>query len=51
MKTSLLPVEYVRVAAQYTACSKFIGASANYDGMGRDARDNRALFLYIRGSY
>ncbi len=45
------PVQYVRVGVQYTAYSKFNGASDNYDGFGRNARDNNTLFLYVWGAY
>jgi hypothetical protein len=46
-----LPVQYVRVGVQYTAYNKFNGASDNYDGFGRNARDNNSLFFYIWGAY
>jgi hypothetical protein len=46
-----LPVQYVRIGAQYTAYNKFNGATTNYDGLGRNARDNNSLFLYIWGAY
>jgi hypothetical protein len=46
-----LPVQYVRVGVQYTAYNKFNGASTNYDGLGRNARDNNSLFVYIWGVY
>ena len=46
-----MPVQYVRVGAQYTAYSKFHGASDNYDGSGRNARDNNTLFFYVWGAY
>ena len=46
-----MPVQYVRVGAQYTAYSKFNGASDNYDGFGRNARDNNSLFFYVWGAY
>jgi hypothetical protein len=46
-----IPVQYVRVGAQYTAYSKFNGASDNYDGFGRNARDNNTLFLYVWAAY
>jgi len=46
-----LPVQYVRVGVQYTAYNKFNGASDNYDGFGRNARDNNTLFLYVWGAY
>jgi hypothetical protein len=41
-----LPVQNLRVGAQYTVYNKFNGASTNYDGFGRDASDNNTLFLY-----
>jgi hypothetical protein len=40
-----LPRRDVRIAAQYTTYRQFNGATANYDGFGRSARDNDALFL------
>ena len=46
-----MPVQYVRIGAQYTAYNKFNGASENYDGLGRNARDNNTLFLYVWGAY
>lgn len=39
------PWQNVQLRAQYTAYTKFDGASSNYDGFGRNARDNNALFL------
>ena len=39
------PWQNVQLRAQYTAYTKFNGASSNYDGFGRNARDNNALFL------
>ena len=41
-----LPLQNLRIGAQYTAYSKYNGASSNYDGFGRDASDNNTLFLY-----
>jgi hypothetical protein len=41
-----LPIQNLRLGAQYTAYDKFHGASSNYDGLGRDASDNNTLFLY-----
>ena len=41
-----LPLQNLRLGAQYTAYSKFNGASSNYDGLGRNASDNNTLFLY-----
>ncbi len=45
------PLQYVRVGIQYTAYSRFNGASTNYDGSGRNASDNNSLFLYFWGAY
>ena len=45
------PVQYIRIGAQYTSYSKYNGASTNYDGLGRDAKDNNTLFLYVWGAY
>lgn len=46
-----LPTQYARVGLQYTMFSKFLGASRNYDGWGRDAKDNDTLFFYVWGAY
>jgi hypothetical protein len=45
------PVQYVRLGAQATAYSKYNGASTNYDGFGRNAKDNNSLFFYVWGAY
>lgn len=45
------PIQYVRIGAQYTAYSKFNGASTNYNGLGRNARDNNSLFIYLWAAY
>jgi hypothetical protein len=45
------PVQYARVGLQYTWFNKFNGASSNYDGLGRSAKDNNSLFLYLWGAY
>jgi len=36
-----------RVGLQYTIYDKFNGAKRNYDGFGRNAHDNNALFLFL----
>ena len=46
-----MPIQYLRVGMQYTAYSRFNGASANYDGFGRNAHDNNSLFLYTWLAY
>lgn len=45
------PVQYMRVGAQYYAFNRFHGASDNYDGAGRNSRDNNTLFFYVWGAY
>jgi hypothetical protein len=42
-----IPVQYVRVGLQYTHFTKTLGTRSNYDGNGRNARDNDTLFLYL----
>lgn len=46
-----LPVQWVRVGAQYWIYNHFNGASTNYDGFGRNARDNNTLFVYVWGAF
>ena len=46
-----IPVQYVRVGVQYTAYNKFNGAADNYDGFGRNARDNNTLRFYVWAAY
>ncbi len=46
-----MPKQNVRVGAQYTAYNKFNGATTNYDGFGRNAKDNNTLFLYAWFAY
>lgn len=41
------PWANVRVGVQYTIYDKFNGSAHNYDGFGRDARDNNTLFLFV----
>lgn len=45
------PLQNLRVGAQYTAYDKFNGASSNYDGFGRNAKDNNTLRFYVWGAY
>ena len=45
------PIQYIRLGAQYTAYRRYNGASQNYDGFGRNARDNNSLFLYLWAAY
>jgi hypothetical protein len=41
----MAPNANLRLGLQYTAYSKFNGASNDYDGAGRDASDNNTLML------
>lgn len=45
------PIQYVRVGAQYFKYDRYSGASGNYDGAGRNAKDNNTLFVYLWGAY
>jgi hypothetical protein len=40
-----LPIQNVHLLLQYSAYNKFNGASINYNGLGRNARDNNTLFF------
>src|SRR5262249_20921528 len=40
-----VPWQNVKILLQYTAYQKFNGASANYDGNGRNAKDNNTTYL------
>ena len=46
-----MPIQFVRVGMQYTAYTKFNGASDNYDGFGRNARDNDTLRFYLWAAF
>ncbi|WP_227753646.1 MULTISPECIES: cytochrome C [Ramlibacter] len=45
------PIQYLRLGAQYTAYTRYNGASHNYDGLGRNASDNNTLFVYLWAAY
>jgi hypothetical protein len=40
-----LPIQNLKLAVRYTGYQQFNGASSNYDGFGRNARDNNSIFL------
>ncbi|HJV02274.1 MAG TPA: cytochrome C [Burkholderiaceae bacterium] len=42
-----LPRRDVRFMLQYTRYNRFNGAATNYDGQGRNARDNNSLYLML----
>lgn len=45
------PIQNARVGLQYTAFNKFNGGNSNYDGFGRNAKDNNTVFFYLWGAY
>ena len=45
------PVQYLRVGAEYTMFDRFNGAANNYDGFGRNAKDNNTFFVYLWGAF
>jgi len=45
VQLSFMPWLNTRLGAQYVGYTKFNGASNNYDGAGRNASDNNALYL------
>ena len=45
------PVQYARVGLQYTMFNRYNGASTNYDGFGRNAKDNNTVFVYVWGAF
>ena len=45
------PIQYLRVGLQYTVYQRYNGAAYDYDGFGRNARDNNSLFLYAWLAY
>lgn len=47
LELDYLPLQNIRLMAQYTAYTKFNGGKTNYDGFGRNARDNDTLFFNL----
>jgi len=46
-----MPIQNLRVGAQFTAYQRYNGAAQNYDGYGRNASDNNSLFIYTWLAY
>ncbi len=47
-----MPIQNVRVGAQYFAYTQFDGASKNYDGAGRSTqKTTTTFFFYVWGAY
>jgi hypothetical protein len=47
VELSYLPIQNIRLMLQYTYYTIFNGAGENYDGNGRNARDNNTLFFNV----
>lgn len=45
------PVQNLRIGAQYSTFKRFHGATSNYDGNGRNPKDNNTFFMYVWGAY
>jgi hypothetical protein len=45
------PWANLRLGLQYTGYTKLNGAKTNYDGAGRDAKDNDTLFVYLWSAF
>ena len=45
------PWQHLRVGMQYTAFTRYLGAKSNFDGTGRNARDNNTAYLYAWIAY
>jgi hypothetical protein len=50
-EVNYLPWLNVKLSAQYVSYTKFNGDSTNYDGVGRSASDNNALYLLLWFAY
>ena len=46
-----IPVQNMRVGLQYNYFTKYAGASNNYDGAGRNAKDNNSTYIYLWMAY
>ena len=46
-----IPVQNMRVGLQYNYFTKYAGASNNYDGSGRNAKDNNSTYIYLWMAY
>jgi hypothetical protein len=40
-----LPIQNVKLGVRYTSYKEFNGAGTNYDGFGRNAKDNNSVLL------
>lgn len=46
-----MPDQHLRLGMQYFKFDRYNGATSNYDGAGRRAKDNNTLFVYLWGAY
>jgi hypothetical protein len=46
-----LPWQNTKLGVQYTAYTRFNGASTDYDGSGRSAADNNTLFVFVWAAF
>ena len=46
LQWTYLPAQNIQLGAQYTIYNKFDGSRSNYDGTGRNASDNNALYIF-----
>jgi hypothetical protein len=46
-----IPQQNIRVGLQYRYFTRYYGASSNYDGNGRNAKDNNSTFMYMWFAY
>lgn len=51
LEVFMMPIQNIRIGAQYTNYNRYNGESHNYDGFGRNASDNNSLFVYLWGAY
>lgn len=42
-----MPLQNLRIGLQYNLFTRYLGASSNYDGKGRNASDNNTTYLYL----
>ncbi len=47
LEADYLPLDYLRLALQYTIYNKFNGGHTNYDGFGRNASGNNTLYFFV----
>jgi hypothetical protein len=46
-----MPLQNLRVGVQFNYFTKYLGATKNYDGNGRDASDNNTTYIYAWTSF